>query len=134
MNRLTSPFFVGWMIIGVAILLVHGLSVPMWTLSVQALSIASMILGGWVFWHHGGARITAAATYSFAFALFVGFAGWFTVHSYRQGEYVPWLLPALACAYFSQVITYCIWWYDDRDILGPSIERKVASQKSHVGG
>lgn len=115
------------MVIGVALLLVQDWSTPMWTFSVQALSVASMMLGGWVFWHHGGHRITATATYSFAFALFAGFAGWFTLQTSPPGRIIPSLLPALASAYFSQVITYSFWWYDDRDIVAQGNERKVAS-------
>lgn len=115
-SRLRSPFFVGWVLVGVACLAARGYSLASWSVSVGTLSAACLVLGLWVFWRHGHDLITATGLFSFAFALFVGFAGLFALASYRQGQYVPWLLPAIATSFFSHVILYCLWWYDDRTI------------------
>ena len=55
---------------------------------VMMLSILNLTLGVAVFW--AGSEITATNIYGFAFALFVGFAGIFTLTSYSQGVYIPY--------------------------------------------
>jgi hypothetical protein len=75
------------------------------TLTISILSIA---LGVWLFWVHGGTRITAVGAWGFAFALFVGVAGWFTVVVVHQPP--PNLLQALVVAYFGQVAMYGLFW------------------------
>ena len=75
---------------------------------VMLLSVLSLVLGVSIFW--SGSSMTAANIYGFAFALFVGFAGIYTLTNYRPGVYVPYLLDAAGWAYFGQVFIYCAWW------------------------
>lgn len=81
---------------------------------VMLLSILNLALGISIFW--AGRGIAATNIYGFAFALFVGFAGIYTLTSYSQGIYIPYLLEATAFAYFGQVFIYCTWWYIPRRV------------------
>jgi hypothetical protein len=65
-------------------------------------SILSIGLGVWLFWVHGGSRITAVGVWGFAFALFVGVAGVFSLKALAQPP--PGMRAALTFAYFGQVI------------------------------
>jgi hypothetical protein len=130
-----------WLILGVVALSVDERKTQgAWTLSAMSLSALSLILGLWIFWNHGGNRITAASVYGFTFALFVGFAGIYTLTSYRKNEYIPYFLPALASAYIGQVLVYCIWWWDARNIgsetadIQPVADPATTQWGARVGG
>ncbi len=97
---------------------------------VMMLSILNLTLGVAVFW--AGSEITATNIYGFAFALFVGFAGIFTLTSYSQGVYIPYLLDAAACAYFGQAFIYCTWWYVPRRIAKGFAARRSTTTANHV--
>lgn len=88
--------------------------------STLALAALALLFGVWVFWCHGGSRITAVGTYNLAFALFVGFAGVYQVlnQPYQivkgttaQPE-AP-LLMAVALCYFAHVLTWTLFWRGD---------------------
>jgi hypothetical protein len=72
------------------------------------LSLLSLALGLWIFWTHGGRRISAVGIWGFAFALFVGFAGMYALSTSRGGA---GLVGALSAAYFIQVCLWGLWSY-----------------------
>ncbi|MDG4798703.1 O-antigen polymerase [Micromonospora sp. WMMD1082] len=78
--------------------------------AVLALSLLSIAFGAWVFWHHGGPRITAVGVYALASAVFVGFG---CLYHVRQAAVtdpgLPFLSVAATC-YFGQVLTWMIFW------------------------
>lgn len=69
----------------------------------------SLLHGIWGFWQHGGRHFTAAGMVSFSFALFVGFAGIYSVTNYGPGADPARLLPAAAYSFSLQVILYYGW-------------------------
>ncbi|MEU2611990.1 hypothetical protein ABZ570_10455 [Micromonospora sp. NPDC007271] len=73
------------------------------------LSLACLGFGLYVFWSHGGPRITAVGIYSFAFALFVGFSAVYQL-VLPDPTALDFLHPALVCAYFGQVTTWLLFW------------------------
>ncbi|NLU80625.1 hypothetical protein HCA58_20090 [Micromonospora sp. HNM0581] len=75
-----------------------------------ALSVLSTLFGGWVFWNHGGSRITAVGVYNLAFALFVGFAGIYLAADTADTDPGVPLLTVQAVCYASHVVTWLIFW------------------------
>jgi hypothetical protein len=80
------------------------------TRSTTALATLALLFGLWVFWRHGGERITAVGIYNFAFALFVGFAGVYQAAVLPVGTSAGPLLTAVAWCYFLQVVTWQLFW------------------------
>ncbi|RLP87457.1 hypothetical protein EAD89_18800 [Micromonospora sp. BL4] len=74
------------------------------------LSVLAALFGGWVFWCHGGSRITAVGVYNLAFAVFVGFGGLY--HALKMSTNDPGvpLLTVAAVCYFGQVTTWLFFW------------------------
>lgn len=72
------------------------------------LSLLALALGLRIFWAHGGRMISAVGIWGVAFALFVGFAGTYTLGS-SQGS-PPGMLGALSAAYFGQVFMWGFFW------------------------
>jgi hypothetical protein len=100
-----------WVAVGIAVLLAESLTYGLyaWQASVIVLSALSLALG-LVGFYAGGGQISAMNIWSFSFALFVGFAGIYIITNYQAGIRVPYLLTAVAIAYFGQVVTvYCFW-------------------------
>ncbi|WP_173154622.1 hypothetical protein [Phytohabitans suffuscus] len=79
---------------------------------ILVLSCTSLLFGLWVFWRHGGPRVTGIGIYNFAFALFVGFAG---LHLLYFVDYAAdgSLTRALAWCYFGHVTTWLLFWSGD---------------------
>ncbi|MDG4801829.1 hypothetical protein [Micromonospora sp. WMMD980] len=75
-----------------------------------ALSGLAIAFGGWVFWRHGGPRITAVAVYNLAFAVFIGFGGLY--HGLKNVTTDPGipLLTTVAVCFFSHVLTWMLFW------------------------
>jgi hypothetical protein len=72
------------------------------------LSLLSLAFGVWLFWTHGERRITAAGLWGFAFALFVGFAGLYSL-SVPTASHTG-LTPTLIAAYFGQIVMWGLFW------------------------
>ena len=72
------------------------------------LSMLSLALGLRIFWAHGGRMISAVGVWGFAFALFVGFAGTYTLGSSHMSP--PGMLGALSAAYFGQIFMWGVFW------------------------
>ncbi|MFF5177984.1 hypothetical protein ACFY2Q_08160 [Micromonospora sp. NPDC000316] len=74
------------------------------------LGVLATLFGGWVFWCHGGSRITAVGVYNLAFAVFVGFGGlYYALKMSTNDPGVPLLTVAAVC-YFGQVTTWLFFW------------------------
>src|SRR4051794_11290019 len=52
--------------------------------SIQFLSVLTLILGLWIFWIHGGRRITAAGTWGLCAAVLIGLGGLFELRAYTD--------------------------------------------------
>jgi hypothetical protein len=100
-----------WLGLGVAALTPAAAALDLEsTRSTAALATLAMLFGLWVFWCHGGRRITAVGIYNFSFALFVGFAGMYQVAVLPLGTSAGPLLTAVAWCYFLQVVTWQLFW------------------------
>jgi hypothetical protein len=101
--------FTCWLAAGIFALLA-GLLVPSRDADLAAfcLSALSFLFGVWLFWFHGGKRITAAGIWGFGFALFVGFAGLYNVLTPTWSA--RGLTAALTVAYFGQVFMWGLFW------------------------
>ncbi|MET8358463.1 hypothetical protein [Micromonospora sp. NPDC005171] len=77
-----------------------------------ALSLLAILFGTWVFWRHGGTRITAVGIYNLAFAVFVGFGGFY--HSIKNAMTDPGipLFTIVAVCFFGHVLTWMLFWGD----------------------
>jgi hypothetical protein len=103
-------------------------------LSAAGLASSALLLGIWVFWTHGGRAITAVGVYSFAFALFVGFAGLY-LRARNPASAADLVLP-LALAYFGHVLTWALFWSGDlraEVAEGPGIDAAVARWATTLG-
>ncbi|MDP9143610.1 MAG: hypothetical protein M3N43_02765 [Actinomycetota bacterium] len=99
----------GWLVGGISASLVGtGGSVSAVEQAMLLFSLLSLAFGIWLFLAHGERRITAAGVWGFAFALFVGFAGLYTL--FVSQRIPPGLLAALTVAYFGQVFMYGLFW------------------------
>lgn len=66
---------------------------------------------GWVFWTHGGRRISAPGAYSAAMLGFGGYAGWWWT-SHTAGVELTTIVRAMIVLYVVQVLTYAFFWHD----------------------
>lgn len=69
--------------------------------------------GLWVFWTHGGRRISAPGAYSAAMLGFGGYAGWWWM-DHSSGTQQSTIVQALIVLYAVQVVTYSVFWHSTR--------------------
>jgi hypothetical protein len=110
-QKATSPavMFGGitWLTLGVVALLLSSGGTPEDARRVtQALSVLNIAIGVWIFWTHGGRRITAAGIWSMSLGVYAGGGGLWAIPLGRQ----PGLLPALCVVYFGQIVTHFGFW------------------------
>jgi hypothetical protein len=75
-----------------------------------ALSLLAVLFGAWVFWRHGGTRITAVGIYNLAFAVFVGFGGFYhSTKNVMSDPGIP-LFTIVAVCFFGHVLTWMLFW------------------------
>jgi hypothetical protein len=111
MTRSAIAQTLGWLAGGAGAVIIYAVDpVSNARAAALVLSVLSLILGTWIFWSHGGGRITAAGVWGFAFALFVGFAGIYDVT--RPGGSSPDLVTVLIPVYFCQVLMYGLFWIE----------------------
>jgi hypothetical protein len=114
-NRVGLRIFLlaAWLAAGLLVLLYSSCTIGLgpWTRSVEALSVLSLALGV-VGFYSGGRQLQAVNIWSFGFALFVGFAGIYNVTAYLPNQEVPYLLPAIAIAYFGEVVLLYGFWFE----------------------
>jgi hypothetical protein len=103
------------------------------------LSALATLFGLWVFWRHGGGRITAIGIYNFSFALFVGFAGLYNATSSPPGTSQDSLLSAIAWCYFLHVVTWLLFWAKETPVshgipdVDPYVDPTVARWAVRLG-
>jgi hypothetical protein len=100
-----------WLALGVAALAVASVTPGIY--ATVGLAALATLFGLWVFWRHGHGRITATGIYNFSFALFVGFGGLYQVSVLPVGASPDAFLPAVACCYFLQVVTWLAFWTNE---------------------
>ncbi|MDQ7908203.1 hypothetical protein RB614_27125 [Phytohabitans sp. ZYX-F-186] len=122
------PVAAAWYAVGVVGLLL-GIGDPAQAHErpILVLSCASLLFGLWVFWRHGGTRLTGIGIYNYAFALFVGFAG---LHLLYFVDYAAEgsLMRALAWCYFGHVTTWLLFWSGRSERPGTS-ERPARAER-----
>ncbi|MGZ6798943.1 MAG: hypothetical protein ACXVGR_03820 [Mycobacteriaceae bacterium] len=92
----------GWLAAGLVVWPVSAVHGPRTEL--LAMSLLSLAQGVWFFWADGGGRrVTPVGVYSYAFALFVGYAGIYLQDSLNPVDDVSFIAAAVVAAYFTQV-------------------------------
>lgn len=108
--------FVGlvWLGLGAACVALGPVTPDSWGRDeILALSLLATVFGGWVFWYHGGTRITAVGIYNLAFAVFVGFSGLYHAMTAATNDPgVPLSTVVIVC-YFGHVTTWLLFWSGD---------------------
>ncbi|MGN9777407.1 hypothetical protein ACTMS0_16820 [Micromonospora sp. H33] len=99
-----------------------------------ALSVLATVFGGWVFWYHGGTRITAVGIYNLAFAVFVGFSGLYHVMTAATNDPGVPLSTVVTLCYFGHVTTWLLFWSGDSSSPSPSPPLPAASADARTAG
>lgn len=122
-----------WLLLGVASTMLSSPDVRVGHLYAQvAVSLLSLLFGTWVFWCHGGGRITAAGVISLAFAAFVGYAGLWWAQNLRV-ELSDGIYQATVISYLSHVLMWGLFWRS-RDVAAVRPSTGVGSAWALVVG
>jgi hypothetical protein len=92
-----------------ALLLDTGPSMAGKRRAVVALSFLSITFGLWLFWTHGGRRITAAGIWGLTNAVLLGGGALWALSATPNWPRADLLL-ALSIAYFGEILTYALFW------------------------
>lgn len=121
----------------ILLLLLQNLDVLTASEAILAISAASVTQGLWAFWRHGGKHFSAAGSVCFSFALFVGFAGLYSVAIKTSTADLPLLLVAASYSFALQVCLYYGWWESSSrhapDASAFTIPSRTARWGSQVG-
>ncbi|MFJ2082464.1 hypothetical protein ACI2KV_08395 [Micromonospora chokoriensis] len=102
-----------WLVAGAACFVLNPALATDWHREATiALSLLAILFGTWVFWRHGGTRITAVGIYNLAFAVFVGFGGFYhSIKNVATDPGIP-LFTTVAVCFFGHVLTWMLFWGD----------------------